>query len=683
MARYCYRFRAPAWAIALIVIVACLAPATASAQSARQKRPRLPDPQTTSTDHFLIHYTFSGDNAVSTDDADHNGTPDYVESLAAALEFSWQREVVDMGWAAPPGDGGLGGDDRLDVYLENDMVDDIAGYTESGSGLVGDNPNTPETETEAAFSYLSIDNDFAEVDPQQDGETPEEVMKATVAHEFNHVLQAGYDSADPQTWLYEATAVWMEGQVYPDITDRQYYLPDLLDHPERCLAARKMWYGSWLYMEYVAEQYGPDVVRSIWEHSRGVDGYQAIDDALTPFGTSLLATSRDFAVANLLRAYTDGGDFPTIHQGGQINDQGTFAPKELVQSLGANYIRLGGKDAVSISFAGKQGLSARVVGIRGDQADVFEFVDGKVEIDLGQYKDAYVVVHGDELATTERRCGASDYALTVGPAEGSPSAAAATWPAANFAPLSSSGSSTSQGPSNPHQPYRDNNSSSTGSSNIEPNAPQSPDDLKPGFDTIVPAPPDGYYFDYAYIMTKKDFGASATFYVPDADKSANYDYLNSHDQWLSVSESPTDFKTLQDWQDAIQYQPAADAKSINGVEVLVENSSSKKRSQLAATFIYHGLFIVVDGGSDDEVTSMVLALIQEDQGGITPNLQGGTQSGAPALDTATPAPTVFVPVDDNTPSLMILGITAVCGLGICLAGVGVVAVVFLVRGKRS
>ena len=677
---YCNRFGVPAWLFALVLAAACLTPAAVHAQSGQQKRPTLPAEHTTGTDHFLIHYTFKGQNAVSQKDADGDGTPDYVESLAKALEFAWQKEVVDMGWAPPPPDQGLGGDDRIDVYLEDVMADNIAGYTESTDGLVGDNPNSPQRETSAAFSYTVIDNDFNGISQQVDGETPDQLMQVTAAHEFNHVLQAGYNSTDPQTWLYEATAVWMEGQVYPDITDRVSYLPDLLDHPERCLAARQDWYGSWLYLEYLSEKFGPDVVRTIWEHSRSEDGYQAINDALKPDHTTLAATARDFDVANLLRAYQTGQSYPTVHLGGTLDGGGSYAPDVQVQSLGASYVRLTGDQNVAVQFAGPQSLSARLVGIRGGQADVFDFVDGEVDVDLRRYDDAYVIVHSDDLAASERSCPPADYALTVGRPTGQTSTPEATWPSPNFVTLGSGGSAQPATPSAGHQPYRGNTAGSS--------AAQTPQDLQPGFATIIPTPPDGYSFDSAYLMTQKDFGASAPFYIPDSDQSANYDFLNGSDQWISVSETPTSLATLQAWETAIDYQPTAGPQTIDGVDVLVENSGGK-RSAVTATLIDQGLFIVVDGdGSRDDVLATVDSLLKNASGGGATGQPAATLAvDAPDSITATPsifsAPGSLTGPSSSATSLPLFGVVALCGVMGCFAGIGLLAMVFFIPRRKG
>ena len=134
-----------------------------AAKEGTQERPSLLDEQTYGDERFFIHYTLSGDDAVDAADADSDSVPDYVEQVLDALNTSYQVEVVQLGWAPPPNDLGEGGDTRFDVYLEDLMSGGIAGYADSDGGYLGDNPITPEVERRAAYSYLSLDNDFVEV----------------------------------------------------------------------------------------------------------------------------------------------------------------------------------------------------------------------------------------------------------------------------------------------------------------------------------------------------------------------------------------------------------------------------------------------------------------------------------------------------------------------------------------
>jgi hypothetical protein len=264
--------------------------------------------------------------------------------------------------------------------------------------------------------------------------------------------------------------------------------------------------------------------------------------------------------------------------------------------------------------------------------------------------------------------------VTLSAGDGSVSAVASTWPAPNYAGLST-GAGQASSEKNIHSTYQGGGAGAV----------ESPEALKVDFTTIVPKPPDSYYFDYAYIMTPDDFGTDAQFYVPQADQSANFDYLNADGNWLSIAESPADYATLQDWEDDIQYAPAAEPETINGVEVLIEDTGDQKEQSFTATMIIQGLFVVIDGDHGrDNVKAMALAILDARKPARAADAQGGTQFPAP--DAATPTP-AFVPetppIDDNTTSLVILGAMALCGLGVCLAGVGVVLAVMMVRRRKG
>src|SRR5258706_11998322 len=67
---------------------------------------------------FKIHYTFSGADAIAAADVSPaNGVPDFVDWIEAGLARMRTAFVVGDGWPAIPLDEGLGGDDRLDVYV--------------------------------------------------------------------------------------------------------------------------------------------------------------------------------------------------------------------------------------------------------------------------------------------------------------------------------------------------------------------------------------------------------------------------------------------------------------------------------------------------------------------------------------------------------------------------------------
>ena len=132
------------------------------------------------TVHFVIHYTTEGRNRADLA---------YVQEVANAFEFVWQKLIVEANWSPPTPDCGEGGDRRFDIYLQ-DSIGSIGalGYA-SPEIIVGDNPGTLDAvEQFAGYSYIVIDNDM-------NGSI--EVMQAVVAHEFHHNIQFGYDVYDP------------------------------------------------------------------------------------------------------------------------------------------------------------------------------------------------------------------------------------------------------------------------------------------------------------------------------------------------------------------------------------------------------------------------------------------------------------------------------------------------------
>lgn len=681
--------------------------AATQAQAAGSLRPALPGEESLGTANFLVHYTRSGNDAVDGSDTNTNGSPDYVELVAAVLEESWRIEVNQFGWTAPPYDNGAGGDQRLDVYLQDIMGEGYAGYVETET-YIGDNPNSPERERNASIGFMVLDNDYAEIAGDGSGETPEQLLRATVAHEFNHMIQGGYDDSDPHFWLYEATATWMEDEVYPDVNDSVWYLDAWFKSPDICLVSEGgnfgrdddgRWYATWLLLRQISERYGHEAVRSIWSESRALSGFDAIDAALAPYGSSLLAESRDFGVSNLLRAYREGQLYPTVAIEGQAG-QGDYRPLNGVQSLGTDYVQISasGVNAFSISGSGAP-LTLRIVGVRGSEADVFEAVNGRVVVNLDGYSEVFALLHNDEWVVFEENCDFSDYLLNVSSTSEAPTAASAVYSAANFLSPESNpvaagsvqgsgteGGGTGAGTFTPPTgaPFVDDTESFSGDIS----------GLDAGFVVLEPAyAPGGYEFDYAYILTQEELGDTAIYYSPDGGDTANFDYIDAYGNWLSVAQSPTTYSDVNAWLVGINYvNTPGTIQNIDGVDVLIEDLSDGDDIWFSASLVLDGLFIVVDGDhSEADVITLVQGLIAASQ---------GTYGAAPAA-AATQAPALEPPVlqpdqpelpgvagaDDWTQlvedSAVMLGTAGIllCVGGLCLVG-GAGLVIFGLLGTR-
>jgi hypothetical protein len=116
----------------------------------------------------------------------------------------------------------------------------------------------------------------------------------TIAHEYNHILQFGYDAyQDP--WFAESTATWMEDQVYNRINDYLRYVRRWVRRYDTPLTTNSIkMYGSAVWNDWLARRYSPAVVRRAWAralHARpGGFSVRAYEAAIGSAGGSVLGS---------------------------------------------------------------------------------------------------------------------------------------------------------------------------------------------------------------------------------------------------------------------------------------------------------------------------------------------------------------------------------------------------------
>ncbi|NDJ34012.1 MAG: hypothetical protein GYB64_05055 [Chloroflexi bacterium] len=648
--------------LALAALVAMLIAVPAAAQTGR---PSLLAEQTYGTEHFLLHYTLTGPDAVPTDaDRDNDAPPPYVQQVGDLLEEAWTVQVEEWGWAVPPADGELGGDERLDVYLVQLLSTGIAGYVSPEGGIVRDNPNTSAVELDAAYSYMVLDNDYAELAELDPGADRDEFLAAVVAHEFNHMLQSGYDARDPLDWLYEATATWVEQEMTgSDLAEG--YLPYLLKNPDYCFPASSgrggdglRWYGSWLFMAHLAETYEPELVRLIWEETRTRTAYDAFDFALGAYNTTLEEEAAAFAVNNLLRAYEGGSRYPTVRLEGEFT-LGRFRPADGVQSLGADIVRLVGDEPLIFSlFETTADLSLVIVGVKEDgTADVF--TDGPfIAVDIPAYADAYAVIVNNQRALAG--CPTADYRLSgqrFGE-ETSLTQVDASVEAANFAePVVGDTAGEPQGVLRVDRPY------------IKPDTirvVERPEQITAQFDPLIPDTPAGYTIELAATRAAETYGSLEPFYVPDGGQTVIYEYANPDGEWLRLTQSPTIYGDARDWLDDIDYISPGETIMIGEIEVLVEDLSDEDGSWYSATLIVpadgKNLFVVVDGSESQAVVEAMGEAV----------IAAAADEGAVVIPTPPYPGYITEPVSPEERTRLI-GISRTALLTVCIVGIGLSA----------
>jgi hypothetical protein len=201
----------------------------------------------------------------------------------------------------------------------------------------------------------------------------------TFAHEYNHILQFGYD-AYQDAWFAEASATWMEDQVYNGIDDYLRYVRRWAKLYETPLTANSIKeYGSAVWNQWLARRYGPEIVRKAWggaiDARPGGFSVASYERALRSAGPSDL--SRDFArfaaaVAEWRtgRGFRESHLFPDAPRQGRLPLDGVPLTRMLNHTT-FQLLRVRPRDgrAVVVELSAPRGTAAGValVGRRGSE----------------------------------------------------------------------------------------------------------------------------------------------------------------------------------------------------------------------------------------------------------------------------------------------------------------------------
>ena len=288
--------------------------------------------------HFKFHYL---DAAVAANAADPSrATLAFVQQLATIADTVWTKEITTMAYNAPPSDGTKGGDAKYDIYLLNVGSKGVYGYVTSDATTYLGTPYA-----HSLFTHMVVDNDFSEF-PQG----PTNAAKVTLAHEFFHSIQNGYDREEFPAFL-ESLSTWMEDKNYPTIKDNLQYIGEVYvdsngdgqysagesftdingnskresgsqDYPELHLDSFGLsgnhleQYGRFMWIRYLSDKFGDTLIKSILTNT-GITGgnntYAAIDAALqtAPYNTTLATAFHEFGIWNIdINQYQNGADYP-------------------------------------------------------------------------------------------------------------------------------------------------------------------------------------------------------------------------------------------------------------------------------------------------------------------------------------------------------------------------------------
>ena len=399
--------------------------------------------------HFKVWYVTTTEDRPGAgwpelDDADDGTVPEYVRHCAIFLEESRRAIVEDLGYRSPPTDYAYhdqyeemdsddGGDGLYDVYIV-DLPSQFSGYTR------------PEAVTTGAAlpSYIVIDNDFAE--SRRTVEQALDLLRITVAHEYFHAVQFGYDAGEAAFWL-EQSAVWIEEQVYDEIDDYLTYLPSFsgfLTEPWLALDTSngEHEYAGVLWPLFLEQRFDRDLIRFIWERAETSRALDAIDAGLRSVGSDLASAFQEFSTWNVFtderadedRSYEEGASYPPVelsglHESvltgasGRMRFDGPQIPAgQFPDHLAANYIlfvpdpsRPGGLRIEFTGNTGTWGVSVAGIGAAGigaaDTVMTVPATRGSVTIEVADWTRFETVVL--VAASLERTGTDYDYAYSA------------------------------------------------------------------------------------------------------------------------------------------------------------------------------------------------------------------------------------------------------------------------------
>jgi hypothetical protein len=282
------------------------------------------------TRHFCVHWVAESIDAPSLLDSNGDGVPDYVDRVQEVAEHTYSIENRKLGWRDPRCDGHKGGGNcKTDIYLD-EIGGALFGYAAPDRGQASKAHRLPRH----LHGYLVLDNDYS---PSEfPGTTPQHDLEVTVAHEYNHILQFGYD-AYQDAWFAESTAVWMEDQVYNGINDYLRYVRRWVKRFDTPLTANSIKeYGSAVWDKWLARRYGRSILRHAWAravHTKpggfSVSAYNSAIEAAggSDFSHDFARFARDLPEWRTDAIFSEGDSYPDVARqgglplGGQVLDR--------------------------------------------------------------------------------------------------------------------------------------------------------------------------------------------------------------------------------------------------------------------------------------------------------------------------------------------------------------------------
>jgi hypothetical protein len=251
-------------------------------------------PFTLGSQHFVVHYMSDGSG--NSCDAQKAITETQAGDVLGYAEQAYGAEVGTYGYPAPLADSGLGGDDRVDIYV----VDDHAAASGVLSQVFWD--GGPPSSS-ASFNLDA-----------REGLTPE-----VVAHAVFNTIQIGMwlPASRSDDWLLEESAEWMSATVNnfdaafltsPGPPDMSLDCRDTLGTSKCNLLSgySNLGFSRWPFWQSVSGKYGIGFVKEVLldgAANPGESALTALQNVLAAHGTNLADTFTAWAVQQIAGGY--------------------------------------------------------------------------------------------------------------------------------------------------------------------------------------------------------------------------------------------------------------------------------------------------------------------------------------------------------------------------------------------
>ena len=263
---------------------------------------------------FKLHFDNSGNDSIAQVYTLNASIPDYIIRASQYLEASYFYLKDTLDFLVPPIDDPS--DPQIDVYFSN-----------LGNGNYGSTtPENEVTSTTRAYdytAYIEIDNDMiGDLYYTQDTSA----LKVTCAHELFHVFQVGYNFFYTDVWYLEASAVWFEDKMFPEVNDYIQYTEKFKDN----WGGQIDRYGnpdfyqlcSWnIYLDEKYQENAHNPIMKIWENILEENAMAALTTFLTSNGSNWKNALSEWGVSHI---YCGEEYFP---------NQSLFPDAEIIPSL--------------------------------------------------------------------------------------------------------------------------------------------------------------------------------------------------------------------------------------------------------------------------------------------------------------------------------------------------------------